>query len=701
MRRRLLGGSPAPLGANWDGDGTNFALFSAHAEKVELCLFDASGRRETDRLDLPQCSDQVWYGYLPDCGPGTVYGYRVHGPYRPERGHRFNPRKLLVDPYGKQLCGAVDWCPAVYGFQGQDAVSDSGMNTDDSAGFVPKSVVVDESFDWGDDRPPKHPWSQTVIYEAHVRGFTRLHPQIAPGERGRFAALGSGPVIDYLKALGITAVELLPVHEFIDDFFLVDRQKRNYWGYNSLGFFAPASRYLCNGDRNEFKRMVRNLHRAGIEVILDVVYNHTAEGNQDGPTLCFRGIDNASYYRLPKEDPSLYINDSGCGNSLNTAHPRVRQMVIDSLRYWVSEMHVDGFRFDLAVSLGREDHGFDAGGSFFRAIRNDPLLSQVKLIAEPWDVGPGGYRLGAFPTGWAEWNDRFRDCLRRFWRGDPGQLPDLARNFHGSSDLFEHNGRRPWSSINFAASHDGFTLKDLVSYRGKHNEANGESNNDGHDANFSENYGVEGETDDEAIGELRLRQMKNLLATVFLSQGTPMLLAGDELGHSQSGNNNAYCQDNELSWLDWPALTSNTPLLDFTRRLIQLRRESPLLRRNRFVHGEKLPGHDDFSNLQWLAPTGETMRESDWQDPRYNFLAVQLASASKPEDDQRRNEEEATALLIVFNAEAVAVEFAPPKYRYPWQRVFSTAGDSLEKIGGDKVAIEAGSVQLFELMTQP
>ena len=570
MSRRIQRGTPQPPGANWDGYGVNFALFAAHAEKVELCLFDAETDHEIERIEL-RATDVFWHTYLPDCGPGTIYGYRVHGPYQPEDGHRFNPNKLLLDPYARHLKGSLRWDDSVFGYKHMDKQQDLSFDTSDSAAFVPKAVVVDESFDWGNDRPPRIPWPRTVIYETHVGGFTRLHHDIDEATRGSFAGLATDTIISYLQSLGITTLELLPIHAFVDDHFLVDKGLVNYWGYNTIGFFAADSRYLASGNRDEFKSMVKRLHAADIEVILDVVYNHAAEGGQTGPTISFRGISNACYYRHPDEDKRVFINDSGCGNTLNLNHPRVLQMVIDSLRHWVIDMHVDGFRFDLAVSLGRETNGFDNEGAFFQAIREDVVLSQVKLIAEPWDIGPDGYQLGAFPPGWAEWNDRFRDCVRRFWRGDPGQLSELARSLHGSSDLFEHNGRRPSASINLITSHDGFTLTDLVSYNDRHNEANGENNSDGHSANFSYNLGAEGISDDAEIILLRQRQRRNLLATLFLARGTPMLLAGDELGRSQQGNNNAYCQDNAITWQDWSALEHEAEMLEFVRRLIRLR----------------------------------------------------------------------------------------------------------------------------------
>jgi glycogen operon protein len=695
MSATLLRGTPQPLGAHWDGHGVNFALFSAHAERVELCLFDVHGESEIERIDLG-ASDDVWHAYLPGYGPGTIYGYRVHGPYQPRQGHRFNPNKLLLDPYARCLHDELRWDDSVFGYTPGAADRDLSFDARDSAAFVPKSVIVDESFDWGNDKPPCIPWSRTVIYETHVRGATMLNDNVATAHRGSFAGLASDSMIAYLTSLGVTTLELLPVHAFVDDYFLQQKGMRNYWGYNSIGFFAAETRYLASGNRDEFKAMMRRLHAAGIEVILDVVYNHTAEGDQTGPSLCFRGIDNASYYRLVEDDKRRYINDSGCGNSLNIGHPRVLQMVIDSLRYWVVNMHVDGFRFDLAVSLGRETDGFDSDGAFFRAIREDAVLSRVKLIAEPWDLGPGGYQLGAFPAGWGEWNDRFRDCVRRYWRGEAGMLPELARCLHGSSDMFEHNTRRPSASINFITSHDGFTLTDLVSYNDRHNEANGENNGDGHGANFSCNYGVEGETDDERIQQLRRRQCRNLLATLFLAQGTPMLLAGDELGRSQRGNNNAYCQDNELNWQDWSALSREKDMFECVRRLIELRRDYPLLHRDQFVHGEEQFEPGGFSDIQWLCGDGSEMQDQDWHDPQHNVLGVLLAAdataaASSPDSPK------VSALVIVYNADTTAVKFSLPPSEHYWRCLFTTADIEPDVDENACTIIEARSVQLYEL----
>ncbi len=544
-------GKPYPLGATWDGEGVNFAVFSEHADEVELCLFDSQGRRELHRVKIREQTDQVWHCYLPEARPGVLYGYRVHGPYKPSEGLRFNPHKLLLDPYTKQIQGDLKWSDSHFGYKIGSKTQDLSFDRRDSAPGMLKSVVIDPAFTWGADRPPRIPWHESLIYEVHVRGFTHRHPEIPQDLRGTYAGMASAPVIDYLKRLGITAVELMPVHCFVDDRSLVEKGLRNYWGYNTIGFFAPEPRYSSTGSLNEFKTMVKCLHSAGIEVILDVVYNHTAEGNQMGPTLSFRGIDNSVYYRVSPDDPRYYVDYTGTGNTLNMRHPRVLQLIMDSLRYWVLEMHVDGFRFDLAATLARELHEVDRLGAFLDIIHQDPVLSQVKLIAEPWDLGEGGYQVGKFPVGWAEWNDRYRDAIRSYWKGDGGQIGELAYRITGSSDLYARSGRRPYASINFVTAHDGFTLKDLVSYNQKHNEANGEDNRDGTDNNRSWNCGVEGPTEDPGVLALRAKQMRNFLATMFFSQGVPMLLAGDSIGHTQQGNNNAYCQDNEISWINW------------------------------------------------------------------------------------------------------------------------------------------------------
>ncbi len=649
------------LGASWDGFGVNFALFSANAEKVELCLFDAHGQRETHRIRLPEYTDEVWHGYLPEVRPGQLYGYRVYGPYRPEQGHRFNAHKLLIDPYTRALVGPLKWSDAHFGYRVGGAREDLSFDRRDSARFMPKCVVIDDAFTWGADRRPQTPWAETVIYEAHVGGLTMRHPDLPEAQRGTFAGLGSKPVLDHLRALGVTAIELLPAHAFLDDRHLVARGLQNYWGYNSIGYFAPEPRYVGSGHHiNEFKTMVARLHEAGIEVILDVVYNHTGEGSHLGPTLSFRGIDNASYYRLQAGDRRYYVDETGTGNTLNLTHPRVIQMVLDSLRYWVTEMHVDGFRFDLATALARESYGFDPGSGFLDACAQDPVLAQVKLISEPWDVGPGGYRVGGFPPGWAEWNDRFRDTTRRFWRGDAGMLPELAARLTGSADLFERRGRRPWSSINYVTAHDGFSLADLVAYNGKHNFANGEYNRDGSDANFSWNHGVEGLTDLPAVQELRARQKRNLLATLMMSQGVPMLLAGDELGRSQQGNNNAYCQNNPVSWLNWPELTeANRALFEFTRLVISLRRAHPVLRRPRFLHGRERSEHK-IKDILWFTPRGTEKTSDEWRDTNARCLGLllngQAGRYAGPDGAPVTDD----LLLICFNAHYGAVPFTMP-----------------------------------------
>ena len=654
-RSRVREGSPHPLGATWDGLGVNFALFSAHATKVELCLFDATGETEIERLELPEYTDEVWHGYLPDERPGTVYAYRVHGPYEPEAGHRFNPNKLLLDPYARQLVGELTWDPAVFGYRaGSD---DLTFDERDSARVMPKCRVIDPAFTWGRDHRPSIPWERTIFYETHVRGYTMRHPAVPDNLRGTFSGLGSAQIVDYVRSLGVTSVELLPVHAYVDDDFLLQKGLRNYWGYNTIGFFAPQPRYMATPFVNEFKEMVAKLHDAGIEVILDVVYNHTAEGNEMGPTLSFKGIDNASYYRLLPDQKRYYINDTGTGNTLNLSHPRVLQMVTDSLRYWAQDMHVDGFRFDLATILAREPYGFDEGGGFLDSCRQDPVLSAVKLIAEPWDCGPGGYQVGGFPPGWAEWNDRYRDTVRSFWRGDGGRLPELASRLTASADKFNKRGRKPWASVNFVTAHDGFTLRDLVSFNEKHNDANGEGNRDGHSDNLSFNCGAEGPTDDPEIKGLRLRQMRNFVATLFLSRGTPMLLAGDEFGRTQGGNNNAYGQDSEIGWIDWSLDEEGRSLAEFTRTLIALRRAVPMLRRGRFLTGaydEELGAKD----VTWLTPAGEEMSEENWQDGNARCFGVLLDGRAQETGIRRLGTD--TTLLLVPNAYHDVVEFTLP-----------------------------------------
>jgi isoamylase len=655
---RVREGHSFPLGATWDGVGVNFALFSAHASKVELCLFDIDGKRELERLELPEFTDEVWHGYLPEARPGTVYGYRVHGPYEPAAGHRFNHNKLLIDPYARQLVGEVKWDPAVFGYTLDAPDKDLSFDTRDSSPFVPKCRVIDPAFTWGGEFRPRVPWERSVIYELHVRGYTMRHPAVPPEMRGTFSGLMRPEVVDYIRRLGVTAVELLPIHAFIDDSHLLDKKLRNFWGYNTIGFFAPQPRYLATPFVNETKEMIAAFHATGIEVILDVVYNHTAEGNELGPTLSFKGIDNASYYRLAPE-PRYYINDTGTGNTVNLSHPRVLQMVTDSLRYWAEEMHVDGFRFDLATILAREPYGFDEGGGFLDSCRQDPVLSRVKLIAEPWDCGPGGYQVGHFSPGWAEWNDRYRDTVRAYWRGDEGKLGDLAARLTGSADLFDKRGRKPWASVNFITAHDGFTLNDIVSYDGKHNGANGEENRDGHAENLSHNYGVEGPTQDPEIRKVRLRQMRNMIATLLFSQGTPMLLAGDEFARTQQGNNNAYAQDNEISWIDWDGIDADAvELIKFTRSAIELRHDNPILRRGRFLSGhynETL----DVKDVTWLTPAGEEMAEANWTDGKARALGALLDGRAQPTGIRRRGTD--VTMLLILNAYHDAVNFKLPK----------------------------------------
>ena len=655
---RISEGLPHPLGATWDGLGVNFALFSANATKVELCLFDPTGTQEISRIELPEYTDEVWHGYLPDARPGTVYGYRVHGPYEPDAGHRFNPNKLLLDPYALAHVGELHHVPEIFGYQIGHPDGDASFDTRDSAAFVPKCRVIDPAFTWGNDRRPRVPWERTIFYETHVRGYTIAHPDLRFGQGGTYNGLGAEEVVAHLKDLGVTSIELLPIHMFADEGHLAQGELTNYWGYNTLGFFAPDARYASgNGSHvSEFKAMVARLHQAGLEVILDVVYNHTAEGNEQGPTLSFKGIDNASYYRLLPGRERYYINDTGTGNTLNLSHPRVLQMVTDSLRYWVTEMHVDGFRFDLATILGRETYGFDEGGGFLDSCRQDPILSDVKLIAEPWDCGPGGYQVGGFPPGWAEWNDRYRDTVRSFWRSAE-TAAELSKRLCASADKFNRRGRRPWSSVNFVTAHDGFTLHDIVSYNDKHNEANGENNQDGTSNNSSWNCGAEGETDDPAILALRERQMRNMMATLLMSQGTPMILAGDEFGRTQGGNNNAYCQDNEISWVDWSRLRKFSGFYQFVKRLVQLRNDYPILRRQRFMTGD----YDedlDVRDVTWVNADGEMMRDQDWHDGEQRCFGMMMDGRAKTSGIRRPGTD--ATLLMVLNGNHDAVEFVMP-----------------------------------------
>jgi glycogen operon protein len=655
----LSPGNPYPLGATWDGEGVNFALFSEHAAQVELCLFDPHGKREVERVILPEQTNQIWHGYLPEARPGLLYGYRVQGPYAPQQGHRFNAHKLLLDPYAKDIVGSIRWSDSHFGYRLGHRNADLSFDRRDSAFGMPKCRVVDPSFTWGDDQPPRTPWHDTIICELHVKGMTWRHPEVPPALRGTYAGLACAPVIEHLKRLGVTAVELLPVHTLIDDRRLVERGLRNYWGYNSIGYFAPDARYSQSGSIKEFKTMVKALHSAGIEVILDVVYNHTGEGNELGPTLCFRGIDNLAYYRLNEDNRRYYVDYTGTGNTLNMMHPRVLQLIMDSLRYWVQEMHVDGFRFDLASTLARELHEVDRLGTFFDVVQQDPVISQAKLIAEPWDLGEGGYQVGNFPVGWAEWNDRYRDALRAYWKGDGGLIGELAYRITGSSDLYAHSGRRPHASINFVTAHDGFTLRDLVSYEHKHNEANAEDNRDGTDNNISWNCGVEGETDDPEIRSLRARQMRNVLATLFLSQGVPMLLAADALCHTQQGNNNAYCQDNEISWLDWQLTPEAQQLLAFIERVIALRKRHPIFRRRNFFQGREIKG-TNVKDIVWLAPDGGEMSDEEWNHSYARCLGVFLSGRGLLEIDRRGRPVRDDSFLWLMNSHHEAIDFRLP-----------------------------------------
>ncbi|MGH3366148.1 MAG: glycogen debranching protein GlgX [Nocardioidaceae bacterium] len=668
-------GTGYPLGATYDGAGTNFTLFSEVAERVELCLFDGDGA-ET-RTELTERDAMVWHAYLPRVGPGQRYGYRVHGPYDPSRGLRCDPSKLLLDPYAQAIEGEVDWSPALYSY----AFDRRGeRNTEDSAPHAMKSVVTNPYFDWQDDRLPRRPYHETVIYEAHVKGLTQTNPDVPEGIRGTYAGLGHPATVEHLTSLGVTAVELMPVHQFVNDFALAEQGLSNYWGYNTIGFFAPHNAYSSSGQAGEqvleFKAMVRELHRADIEVILDVVYNHTAEGSQLGPTLAFRGIDNTAYYRLADDDPAYYYDTTGTGNTLLMRNPHVRQLIMDSLRYWVTEMHVDGFRFDLAASLARQFHEVDRLSAFFDLVQQDPVVSQVKLIAEPWDVGPGGYQVGNFPPHWTEWNGKFRDCARDFWRGEPRSLGEFAARLSGSSDLYEDDGRRPHASINFVTAHDGFTLRDLVSYNEKHNQANGEANKDGESDNRSWNCGVEGPTDDTAVNDLRARQQRNLLTTLLLSQGVPMLLHGDELGRTQHGNNNAYCQDSALSWVDWEH--ADTGLVEFVRRLTHLRAEHPVFRRRRFFTGER--EGEALPDIVWLRTDGTEMAADDWQTGTLAF-AVFLNGDGIREPGPRGEVVTDDSFLMLFNGGAEDVKFTVPggPYADGWQLVLNTARTDVDE----------------------
>jgi isoamylase len=701
---RVWPGSPYPLGATWDGVGTNFAIFSEHGTRVELCLFDSpDAESESVTIPLPEQTDMVWHGYLPDLHPGQLYGYRVHGPYAPHAGHRFNPNKLVLDPYAKVIGRTVRWHDALFGFRfGTD---DTTFDTRDSAPFAPIAAVVDSAFTWGDDRPLRTPWHRTLIYEVHVKGFSRLNPHVPEPIRGTYLGLASEASIRHLTSLGVTAVELMPVHHHADEWHLAQKGLRNYWGYNTLSYFAPDIRYSSSHSPmeavREFKMMVRALHAAGLEVILDVVYNHTAESNHLGPTLSLRGIDNASYYRLQPNAPRFYQDYTGCGNTLNMRSPRVLQLIMDSLRYWVREMHVDGFRFDLASALARELHAVDKLGAFFDIIHQDPVLSQVKLIAEPWDLGEGGYQVGNFPTKWTEWNGKYRDAVRTFWRGDGGGISELATRLAGSSDLYEQSGRRPYASVNFVTAHDGFTLADLVSYSEKHNDANGEHNADGENHNLSWNSGVEGPTDDRRIAALREQQRRNLMATLLLSVGVPMISGGDEVGRTQQGNNNAYCQDNEISWTRWDLTAEEREFFAFTQRLIRIWNDHPVLRRRKFFQGRRIRGAEVL-DIAWLDPSGREVTDDIWNSPDVRTLAVRLNGDAIDEVDERGERIVGDTLLLMLNAGADMTPFVLPSTAAEerWETLVDTADPWLPPRrlrAGDRYELQARSMAVLKL----
>ncbi|MEL6959926.1 MAG: glycogen debranching protein GlgX [Pseudomonadota bacterium] len=683
----LTAGRPTPLGATFDGEGVNFAVFSQHATTVTLCLCDERGQ-ETQRIELAERDGHVWHGYVPGLRPGAQYGFRVHGPYEPEQGHRFNANKFLIDPYAKQLSGSLKWHDALHGYRIASNDKDLSFDRRDSARYMPRSVVADPAFTWGrgERLALRHKWTDTVIYEAHIKGLTKGRDDIQ--HAGKYLGLASDPILDHLTKLGVTAIELLPAQAFVDDRFLVDQGLRNYWGYMTYGFFAPEPRYMSFGQIAEFQQMVARFHSAGIEVIMDVVYNHTAEGNETGPTLCFRGFDNASYYRL-NENRRYYVNDTGTGNTLNFDHPFVARMVLDSLRYWVEVMHVDGFRFDLATTLGRSGGVFNRDGPFMRSVRQDPVLSTVKLIAEPWDVGGGGYQLGAFPAPYVEWNDKYRDGIRRFWRGEPRSVRTLAKRIAGSSKYFDHDGRPSTSSVNFLTAHDGFTLMDVVSYNQKHNEANGEGNRDGHDTNFSDNCGVEGPTEDADINARRTQRRRNMMATLLLSQGVPMILAGDELGNSQNGNNNAYCQDNEIGWVDWE--NADADFLAFCHKLIAFRKEHPVLRQKRYLHGRPSPS-DGQEDLRWFTSNGERMNESHWTRHYLQFLGVELRVAHDTPSYDLTSE---ALYIAINNGDAVDITLPETAEDLVWARVLDTAHDGIIS-AQSSTHIEAQSIVVFE-----
>ncbi len=704
LKAHISEGHPHPRGATWDEKGTNFAIFSEHATKVEVCIFDDEGKEELERIELPEYTNQIWHGYIPGVKAGTRYGYRVHGPYEPENGHRFNPNKLLLDPYACAYTGHLEWNPALFGYK-MESGDDLTFDERDSAPFMPKCVVVDPNFDWhGKPSRVCHPWDDTIIYETHVKGFTKLRKDLPEAIRGTYKGLSSPEVVSYIKKLGVTSIELLPIHAFVQDSNLLEKGLRNYWGYNSIGFFAPNAHYASNESESlkEFKEMVAAIHEQGLEVILDVVYNHTAEGNELGPTLSFKGIDNASYYRLTSDNPRYYVNDTGTGNTFNLSHPRVIQLVTDSLRYWVEQTHVDGFRFDLGTILAREPNGFDNRSGFLKTCCQDPVLNTVKLIAEPWDCGPGGYQVGGFPPGWAEWNDKFRDNVREFWKGE-STATDFVKRLCATAETFNTQGRRPWSSINFVTAHDGFTLNDVVTYNEKHNDANGEDNKDGNSNNLSWNCGVEGPTDDPEINALRSRQIRNFLATLLLSQGTPMLLAGDEFGRTQKGNNNAYCQDDEISWLDWDIKEKGNHLIDFVRRLTALRHKYPILRKDRFLTGDFVE-ELGVKDVTWINANGAEMEQEQWADPGMRCFGMLLDGRAQISGIRKQGKE--ATLLLVFNDHSDVVNFCIPESvgSDTWKLLIDTNVEENDVRGmfktGTEYKVTSRSVLLFELQAE-
>lgn len=709
MQQNIYPGNPFPLGATWTGTGTNFAVYSENATGVDLCLFSSlHDEHENLRIKMPERTGSIWHIYVEGVGPGQLYGFRVNGPYEPENGHRFNPNKLLIDPNTKAISGTIDWHPSLFSYEMGSEQEDLSFNNQDSAPFVPKCVVIDPSFDWEGDKAPNIPFHETIIYETHVKGFTKLHPDIPEKIRGTYAALGHPVSIKYLKQLGITAIELMPVHHFLNDHYLIEKGLSNYWGYNTLGFFAPDVRYSSSGTTGqqvtEFKNMVKELHKAGIEVILDVVYNHTGEGNQMGPTISFRGIDNATYYRLMEDEKRFYMDYTGTGNTLNANLPNVLRIIMDSLRYWILEMHVDGFRFDLASALARELHEVDRLSSFFDIIYQDPIISQVKLIAEPWDIGEGGYQVGNFPQGWSEWNGKYRDTIRDYWRGADSMLGEFAERFTGSSDLYKGDYRTPSASINFITAHDGFTLNDLVSYNDKHNEANGEDNNDGESHNRSWNCSIEGPTDDESVNRLRRKQKRNFLTTLFLSQGVPMLLAGDEFGRTQGGNNNAYCQDNDISWLDWAK--ADEELLEFTRSLIHLRKLHPVFTRRRWFQGKRIRGGAGIEDIAWFLPEGSEMTEEAWGQSFAKSLAVYLNGHGIHGLDDKGVPIVDDSFYVIFNAHHQLLEYTlpPAKYGNDWKMVIDTSRGVVDEqesyAAGSTLKVKSRCVVLLQCKTK-